>query len=69
MIDLACAEGLVNVVAGGDNQRCSEDEGEDCKGCGIEDAEEGDTGAFGRELDMHGKDRWCIVVGWYLCCM
>ena len=49
MIDFAFAEQLVDVVAGSDEEGGGEDEREDCEGCGVEDAENGDV----RSIDMH----------------
>lgn len=54
MEDLALFEGLVDVVAGGDEEEGGKDEGECGEGGGVEDAEEGDAGAA--EGQLHGKD-------------
>ena len=54
MEDLTLFEGLVDVVAWGDEEKGAKDEGEGGEGGGVEDAEEGDAGAA--EGELHGKD-------------
>lgn len=52
------AEGLVDVVAGGDEECRGEDESEGGEGCGVEDAEEWNMGTGGgdAETEMHCSD-------------
>lgn len=57
---MARTEGLVDVVARGYEEGGGEDEGEDCKCCGVEDAEYGDAGAVVDE--MHDGDKGGMVV-------
>lgn len=74
MEDLALCERFVDVVAGGDEEEGGKDEGEDCEGCRVPDAEERDVVV--RVGNVHGKDMGiacmigimmlgcCFEVGW-----
>ena len=55
VVDLARAEGLVDVVAWGYEDEGGEDEDEDGEGCGVEDAEERDI-TQPADFRMHGGD-------------
>lgn len=57
MVDLSEFEGLVYVIAGCYKDGSREDEAEDCEGCGVEDAEEGDAAEDG-DVGSSGTHRW-----------
>lgn len=57
MDEFADLEGLVDVVAGGDEAEGCEKEGERGEGCGVEYAEERDTGL----AYVHIKDVWGML--------
>ena len=57
MVDFAFLEGLIYVVAGRCEEKAGEVERENGECCGVEDAEEGDAGAF----DMHDGNLRCII--------
>ena len=62
MVELLLAEGLVDVVAGGDEEEGGEEGGGEDEGCGVEDSEEGD--AVVEMVEHGGKVGEVHCCGW-----
>lgn len=66
MEDLLRAEGLVDLVAGGDEEGGTEEEKECGKGGRVEDTKKGDVGTMGGEVEVgetHCNDMTMDVLG------